>query len=191
MTQNVFMVVLYLFFITLAHLTLINMLIGVLCEVISGVGTYEREKSTIEFAKLKLQDMYEEIDGESMAAGVDETGFISLLKRPDCQKILEGLEIDPFVLIDMSDVIFDEDSKYVRQSGGYLLFNRFLEVILEFRASQNARVTDVVLAHHFGIGVEGRWVGERQNFGRSYLGCVPQVAALMTKKIMKFTPTAN
>ena len=37
------------------------------------------------------------------------------------KKVLEGLDIDPYVIDDMTTLIFHEDSKYVRKNAGALL----------------------------------------------------------------------
>lgn len=141
--SNAFMTIVYCLFVVLANLTILNMLIGVLCEVISGVGAFEKEKSTVEFAKRSLEVHFEshDKDGDGM---LDMEEFRKLVMVPEVKGVLEGMEIDPYVLDDMADVIFYRDSKYVRKSNGSLEFSMFLEVILEFRATQTARVTDVV-----------------------------------------------
>ena len=91
------------------------MLIGVLCEVISGVGAFEKEKSTVEFAKRSLEVHFEshDKDGDGM---LDMEEFRKLVMVPEVKGVLEGMEIDPYVLDDMADVIFYRDSKYVRKS---------------------------------------------------------------------------
>ena len=97
------------------------MLIGVLCEVISGVGAFEKEKSTVEFAKRSLEVHFEshDKDGDGM---LDMEEFRKLVMVPEVKGVLEGMEIDPYVLDDMADVIFYRDSKYVRKSNGSLEF---------------------------------------------------------------------
>jgi hypothetical protein len=141
--MNVVMTILFLLFVVMANLTILNMLIGVLCEVIAGVGSYEKEKSMVEFAKAELQTHYSACDlDENEMLDIKEFG--NLLADRDVRRVMEGLEIDPYMIEDMTTVIFHEDSKYVRKTKGMLDFSGFLEVILEFRASQLARVTDLV-----------------------------------------------
>jgi hypothetical protein len=142
-TAHYFMTFLFIVFVIMANLTILNMLIGVLCEVISRVGAYEKEKSTVEFAKMELEMLFGEADLNE-TGGLEVNEFMTLLQNDEVKSILEGLEIDPHVLNDMASVIFHGDSKYVRKTKGVLDFPGFLEVILEFRASQLARVTDLV-----------------------------------------------
>jgi hypothetical protein len=140
---NIVMTMVFCFFVVLANLTLLNMLIGVLCEVINGVGAYEKDKSTVEFAKSKLLLSYSQADlNEDNRLQFEE--FRLLMTVEEVRKVLEGLDIDPYVIDDMTTLIFHEDSKYVRKNAGALDFPHFLQMMLEFRSSQMARVTDLV-----------------------------------------------
>merc|ERR1712190_296910 len=62
-----YLVVLLYTFVLLSALTVMNMLIGVLCEVVSAVAATEKESLTVNWVKAKLQDILE-------MQGVDQNG---------------------------------------------------------------------------------------------------------------------
>ena len=49
---NIIYAAFMLFFILLASLTVLNMLVGVLCEVVSVVSAVEKESMTVQFVKV-------------------------------------------------------------------------------------------------------------------------------------------
>merc|ERR1712232_1445811 len=51
-----------LVFILLSSLTVLNMLVGVLCEVVSVVSAVEKEQMTVQFVKTKLLELIEQGD---------------------------------------------------------------------------------------------------------------------------------
>mmetsp|Transcript_134737 Transcript_134737/g.245849 ORF Transcript_134737/g.245849 Transcript_134737/m.245849 type:complete len:364 (-) Transcript_134737:182-1273(-) len=128
-----------LLFILLGTLTVMNMLVGVLVEVVSVVSAVEKEELKVNFVKTKLLHMLNisglDADEDTM---ISKDEFESLLVNPEAAKTIRDVGVDPVGLVDFVDVIFG-DSK--RQG---LSFPHFIEVVLQFRGSNNATVRDVV-----------------------------------------------
>eukprot|EP00928_Gymnodinium_smaydae_P038324 TRINITY_DN2645_c0_g2_i1.p1 TRINITY_DN2645_c0_g2~~TRINITY_DN2645_c0_g2_i1.p1 ORF type:complete len:582 (+),score=100.45 TRINITY_DN2645_c0_g2_i1:355-2100(+) len=94
-----------LVFILLACITILNMLIGILCEVVSS--TAECERLDIMTANLtdKLSSIIATID-------VDYNGMISMkefrsiLECPSALEALQSVDVDPIMLVDFADTLF-------------------------------------------------------------------------------------
>merc|ERR1719326_1424251 len=97
-------------FVLLSALTVLNMLIGVLCEVVSAVAATEKEQLTVAFVREKLQEVMtnsgldEDGDGE-----ISKVEFCKILEVPDACRTLEEVGVDVCGLIDIADFIFDEN----------------------------------------------------------------------------------
>merc|ERR1740138_409148 len=127
---------LFLVFIFLSSYTILNMLIGILCEVVVQVSRDEREEATL--ARLKstwvsLLECYDKDDDHHI--GREE--FELLMDNPETGQILRRFDVDAYGLRAMKDVLFDPPGKK-------LTFADLLEAILRLRGGISATVTDVV-----------------------------------------------
>jgi hypothetical protein len=129
--------VLMLIFILLASLTVLNMLIGVLCEVVSVVSAVEKEQMTVQFVKSKLLQLIE-------TCGVDRDGnkfisrdeFATLLVMPEGARIIQDIGVDVVGLVDFADHIFS--------NGTELSFQEVFELVLQLRGTNTSTVRDIV-----------------------------------------------
>merc|ERR1711972_268963 len=105
-----------------------NMLIGVLVEVVGVVSDVEKEKLQVGFAKDRLQHMLAEF-------GTDEDGdgllsyneFLRLLENPLAVRALQDVGVDAIGLVDFVDVIFSTTDR--------LTFGQVMEMVLSLRGS--------------------------------------------------------
>eukprot|EP00929_Paragymnodinium_shiwhaense_P063985 TRINITY_DN3201_c0_g1_i1.p1 TRINITY_DN3201_c0_g1~~TRINITY_DN3201_c0_g1_i1.p1 ORF type:complete len:790 (-),score=192.92 TRINITY_DN3201_c0_g1_i1:89-2458(-) len=136
---TVYAVIFYIF-ISMAALMVMNMLIGVLCEVVSAVAATEKEEMTVAFVKQKLEEVILEIDENSdMIVQKDE--FLQIISSPQAVVALNDVDVDACCLVDFADVLFppDEDGE---ECG--LDFEEFMEAVLQLRGSNQATVKDVM-----------------------------------------------
>lgn len=157
---------LFLLFVLIASFTILNMLIGVLCEVVSSVSHAEREKVVVSFVKQKLFRMLE-------AADTDNTGTISqeefqiFLENDEVCAALKELQVDVPNLATLTEVLFavEEhndrgvsplicgDASFKGQSQDVakteLTFHDLLEKILQLRSTNTSTVTDIVDVRKF------------------------------------------
>jgi hypothetical protein len=129
--------VLILCYTMLAALTIMNLLIGVLCEVVNVVACVEKESMTIGYVKETLLRMLDETgldaDGDNM---ISKQEFGVLIQHPEAIKALNEIGVDCIGLSNFSDFIFKD--------GDDLSFGEFMEVVLQLRGSNMATVKDVI-----------------------------------------------
>merc|ERR1712032_1731760 len=123
-------------FILLGSLTVMNMLVGILVEVVSVVSSVENEQLTVNFVKQKLQTLKYSETTESSIDRISRHEFEKLLVRPEAAKIIQEVGVDVVGLVDFADVIF--------QDADELSFGEFMGLILQFRGTNNATVRDIV-----------------------------------------------
>merc|ERR1719149_537835 len=127
-----------MFFIFISLLTVMNMLVGVLCEVVNVVSSVEKEHMSILFVKMQLLQLLElsgNYDGETTnqaEINITQADFELLISMPEGAKILHEVGVDVVGLNDFADHIF-QDSERLR-------FSDFMEVILGLRGSNSATV---------------------------------------------------
>jgi len=135
--EHVLLSILMMFFILFSVLTVMNMLVGVLVEVVSVVSAVEREQMTVQFVRSELLSMLQDSgldqDGDHQ---ISRTEFESLLTNPAAARIIQEVGVDVVGLVDYCDFIFrgDED----------LSFPKFMEAVLSLRGTNNATVKDMV-----------------------------------------------
>jgi hypothetical protein len=125
-------------YIALSSLTVMNMLIGVLCEVISAVAAEEKESMMIDKVKDKFGKIVTQLD-------TDQDGYLSwdefqqILKFQEATEALASVNVDCSTLIDVAEDFFWEDGEKVK-----LDFSQFMEIVLDLRGGQGATVKDVM-----------------------------------------------
>jgi len=141
---------LFYIFVLLASLTVMNMLIGVLCEVVSAVASTEKESLQVAFVKGKLMEIMNE-------SGLDQDGdmeiskeeFSKILQIPQATRLLQEVGVDPFSLVDNIDFIFapttdPSDEEEEEEEEMTLSFGSFMDLILQMRGTNTATVKDIV-----------------------------------------------
>jgi len=127
-------------YIALASLTVMNMLIGVLCEVISGVAEEENEEMMVEKVKRKFGDIVQDLDKNNDGTlSWDE--FQKILDHPSALDALESVKVDPESMVDLAeDFFFDNGDPHE------VTFDQFMNLILDMRGGQQAEVKDIMLS---------------------------------------------
>jgi len=135
LSQNIVYYMTMLLYSLFAALTLGNMLIGVICEVVGNVAEVERERMTVTDAKGKIGRILFDLDS-------DHTGTISqdelscLIANKEAVRLLRDVGVDPYALVDYSDFIFKDVDE--------LEFENFFEMILQFRGGNHVKVRHLV-----------------------------------------------
>jgi hypothetical protein len=122
-------------FILFSSLTILNMLVGVLCEIVSTVACVEREQIAAEQMKAHLVHMMRLND-------LDDDGCISksemaeMLMQPGTVQIMAHHRIDIIGLLELSDFIFKDSDQ--------ISFDQFFRLMLDLRGSNQSTVKDMV-----------------------------------------------
>jgi len=133
-----------LFYILLASLTVMNMLVGVLCEVVTVVSTVEKETLLVTYVKTQLENMLKTSGIDADADGmIAKKEFEALLENPRAAQALQEVGVDVVGLVDFTDFIFS--------NGRMLSFQDFMDTVLSLRGSNTATVKDIVDLRKFMV----------------------------------------
>lgn len=140
--QHLALAVFLFMFILLATLTVMNMLVGVLVEVVKVVSTVEKEELTVTFVRSKLLDIIKEehldLDGNGMLSREE---FLGVLTNVDCARFIQECGVDVVGLVEFTELIFKDQPE--------ILLLDFVELVLQLRGSNTATVKDIVDARKF------------------------------------------
>jgi len=125
-------------YIALASLTVMNMLIGVLCEVISSVAQEEQESMVVEKVNDKFSAIVRELDTDNDGT-LSWSEFEKIIDYPDAVAALDSVNVDPVGIVEMAEDFFWEDGAEVTVS-----FEEFMELVLDLRGGQPASVKDIM-----------------------------------------------
>lgn len=94
-------------FVLASALTVMNMLIGVLCEVVSAVAAAEKEAHAVAIVKDRLLYMLKAMD-EDGSGQISKTEIKAILRDAGALQTLRDLHVDPFNLMDQLAMNFEE-----------------------------------------------------------------------------------
>lgn len=132
---------LFLLFVLLAALTVMNLLIGVLCTVVSTVAATEKEQMIVSFVIEKMQGVIDEIDSDKNHR-ISKEEFVKIMDHKVAVKALHDVGVDCGALVALTDIIFQQPGE--GDKSVELTFKDFMEAVLRFRGSNTATVKDVV-----------------------------------------------
>merc|ERR1712224_60211 len=111
-----------------------NMLIGVLCEVVSVTAAVEKEEMMMQDLKIRLSSFMDAAGSQNDTISIER--FFHLMDSPADVQTLHEIGIDIAALVDFADFIFKGKDE--------LEMGEFMENIMQFRGSNHATVKDIV-----------------------------------------------
>merc|ERR1711904_357803 len=90
-----------LLFVALAALTVMNMLIGVLCDVVSAVAERERDEIRMENLPEKMLMIVQTLD-EDANDKISYKEFIEIMGKPDALAALDDVGVSPTGIVDFA-----------------------------------------------------------------------------------------
>merc|ERR1712217_788114 len=141
-------------YLMVASYTVLNMLIGVICEVISEVSKREKEDILMKDLKSKIAKIIKLVRGETFKDGmsissleqdimVSAKTFQEILQNDESCQTFADVGVDVVSLSDLSTYLFPKDRD--------LELTEFLELILQFRGENPATVKDIVDMRRFMV----------------------------------------
>ncbi|CAJ1376179.1 unnamed protein product [Effrenium voratum] len=127
-------------FVLLSACTVLNMLIGILCEVVSAVTAVEKEEMTVLFVTNKLQRVLKKLD-KNNDGHLCKDEFMKILEEPEAARALEEVGVDPVSVVDFADFIFGQDDE---EGSENLSFSKFMEILLTLRQDNKATIRDMI-----------------------------------------------
>mmetsp|Transcript_26765 Transcript_26765/g.75632 ORF Transcript_26765/g.75632 Transcript_26765/m.75632 type:complete len:721 (-) Transcript_26765:170-2332(-) len=158
---------LFIVFIFLSSFTVLNMLIGILCEVVHTTSRAEREKAAILKFRSHLYEILESHDSDN-DGHIEKDEFELLMKNPGMHLALLTVGVDIDNLMALKDVMFEPGDVRFRCQGGLrrhetrrtlrineghltrrLSFNEFIDIVLGLRGGNNTTVSDIVYLREY------------------------------------------
>jgi hypothetical protein len=127
-----------LVFIALAALTVLNMLVGVLCEVVSAVAQEEKQEFLTLQVKERMEKVTRKLDTDTNMK-ISYKEFEQIIHDEEALKALEEVDVNPVGLVDFAELFFFDNGVQVE-----LEFDRFMEMVLDLREENQAKVKDVL-----------------------------------------------
>jgi len=135
--------VIFWFFILISAILLMNMLIGVLCELVTSVAAKEKEEMLVAYVKGELQGIMELIDADHKGSICKEQ-FLLILSMDETIHALGAVGVDVFTLIDNADFVFEADDPSLLSTPVEISMQAFLDMISQMRGSNRATVGDMI-----------------------------------------------
>jgi voltage-gated sodium channel len=132
------LVFLALVYIMLASMTVMNMLIGVLCDVVSCVARTEKEEMVTEMVNQKMHGIAKELD-ENFDERISYVEFQKIVDNKEALQALEEVGVNPVGIVDFAEHFFFDEGKPIELS-----FEEFMETVLNLRKDNLATVKDIL-----------------------------------------------
>jgi len=130
-TERWYLGVLFFFFLCMAGLCVLNMLVGVMCDVMTTGASERKEALMVANMAVKLQDILTSMFG-TFDGYVSQTQFEALVDDEEVIQLLTRVGVDVHSLIEGAEAIYQQCS----EQG--LTFSEFVEVVSQRRATTAA-----------------------------------------------------
>jgi len=126
---------LFMAYMVLGTWTVLNMLIGVVCEVVSAAAEVEREEDKTEELRNHILNVVNFVD-EDGDKKVSADEFVRICENPEAVEALHELDVDVIALVDYADVVFQDRRE--------LSMKDFTDLLVQFRGINTGKVKDLV-----------------------------------------------
>lgn len=134
--------IIFMLFVTISFLTLMNMMTGILVNVVTVVAAVEKETLLVRSVKSRMLDMLDEERSDDIATGaLDQEAFETLLVDPDKTSFLSDIGVDVVALVDYVDMVFKDPHS---EKPGTIPYTDFMELVLQLRGRNTATVKDLM-----------------------------------------------
>ncbi|CAD7971596.1 unnamed protein product [Amoebophrya sp. A25] len=135
------MLVAWYLFVLLSSFTVLNMLIGVLCEVVTQTAEAEQQKMVINQVGSTMVEVFAEVDSDRSGL-ISETEFEVMKQNDKVTAALELLAIQKSHLVALADSVFGSPGG--EGASREVSFTEFLEMAIHLRPENLATVLDVI-----------------------------------------------
>jgi voltage-gated sodium channel len=127
-------------YMVIAGITILNMLIGVLCEVISAVAVEEREAIAVELVHSRFAAIVDRLDTDG-SKKISWTEFQEIMDMPEALAAFDEVKVDPEGVLDFAlDWFVDEHGQ-----GKEINVTQFVEMILDLRMGKDVTMKDMMI----------------------------------------------
>jgi hypothetical protein len=132
------LVFLAMVFICLASMTVMNMLIGVLCEVVSAVAVTEKEEMNTSTCTEQVFQVAKALD-TNFNGKISYEEFQKIVEDESALKAMSAVGVNPLGIVEFAELFFFDNDQPVE-----LEFESFMEMVLDLREDNHATVKDVL-----------------------------------------------
>merc|ERR1711871_1165907 len=97
------LVLIFYVFLLLSALTVMNMLIGVLCEVVSAVGEAEKEQAAVDLVKKTVLIMLKHLDQDG-SGEMSREELQQVLVDPHARQVLDELKVNVPYFVELMEM---------------------------------------------------------------------------------------
>jgi hypothetical protein len=131
-----------LFYVILTYLTLLNMLIGVMVEVVGVIGATQRESMVVTLVASQLREAFMHLNKDTEIP-LSKFEFQQLLGEPQIIKVLSEANVDVVALVEATEITFQDLEKERGSQNAAMSFEKFAELVLDMRGTNPTTIKDV------------------------------------------------
>jgi hypothetical protein len=198
--ERIALALLAITYFSFSSLALLNMLIGILCEIISIVSQEETACFQASFVKATISEAFKEC-GHKVRKDtiITKDMFYQLLTEPAASRMVRSSGVDPVGLLDVEDFMFNgfgnrentEKNSSASLPESNLTFGQFVELVLEYGERNSATVKDIVDSRKVLITklddleakLDWRLDGKFDQFDRRIKGKLDETEAILEETI--------
>jgi hypothetical protein len=140
-TKNWFMLALFIVFILISSFTILNMLIGILCEVVSATADGEQRKAMESTVREALTALFTKLDKDG-SGHVSKEEFLEVVGDETVKKALDEMEVNESHFHKYCTILFQEDEDNPNPS---IDFDTLIGMILRLRPGNHISALDFSL----------------------------------------------
>jgi hypothetical protein len=130
----------FLVFILFASMTIMNMLIGILCEVVAGVSDAEKEEKFVKDIEGHLKVLAAKLDPDGDGS-VSKDEFLNIVKDYDLIQALNETGVDVISFVEYASFVFQDEAE--------LSCDAFMQMVVQFRGDRVATVKELVQTRRY------------------------------------------
>eukprot|EP00931_Biecheleriopsis_adriatica_P007090 TRINITY_DN108405_c0_g1_i1.p1 TRINITY_DN108405_c0_g1~~TRINITY_DN108405_c0_g1_i1.p1 ORF type:complete len:656 (+),score=115.27 TRINITY_DN108405_c0_g1_i1:36-1970(+) len=143
--ESVPVMLMFLSVLLVAAITVMNIMIGVLCEAVSAVADTERDSMQVALVEESLKNILDDGADEDEDGLISKEEFVKVLESRKAVCALRDIGIDVIGLVDAADSIFMSCEDGVTSTfDRKLTFEEFMTMLLALRGENKARVKDII-----------------------------------------------
>lgn len=131
----------FMIFVLLSAFTVLNMLVGILCEVVSEVARAEKDCNARAKVRKTLLVMLKNLDSDG-SGDISKDELLGVLADPEAVTTLEDLSVDVQYFLNLQNMLYDGE-------GAVLSIAQIMQLIMEHRGERTATMQDLVNSHTF------------------------------------------
>jgi voltage-gated sodium channel len=165
------MIIFFILFVLVSSFTMLNMLIGILCEVVCAVGEGQRNKNTEATLKDAIQELFDGIDADQNGQ-ISRDEFMAMKTDPNVMKALGDLEVKPKHFEMYADLMFKVEEG--AEGPPTIDFEKTVAMILRLRPGNAVKSLDFA---SFQSGVQKKHLTLKR-----HLDQIEKMASILTGK---------